>query len=59
MRTHASWRDMPLEFGTWETAYKRYRLWRDLGLWQRLLALLGDAPIDESTEMTLEDALSA
>jgi transposase len=39
VRTHASWRDMPLEFGKWETAYKRYRLWRDLGLWQRLLAL--------------------
>ena len=58
-RAHASWRDMPLEFGKWETAYKRYRLWRDLGLWQRLLALLGDTPIDESTEMTLEDALSA
>jgi transposase len=53
VRTHASWRDMPLEFGKWETAYKRYRLWRDLGLWQRLLALLGDAPIDESTEVTL------
>jgi transposase len=53
VRTHASWRDMPLEFGKWETAYKRYRLWRDLDLWQRLLALLCDAPIDESTEVTL------
>jgi transposase len=26
MRTHSSWRDLPLEFGKWETAYKRYRL---------------------------------
>jgi hypothetical protein len=35
---------MPLEFGKWETAYKRYRLWCDLGLWQRLLAALDDGP---------------
>ena len=53
VRTHASWRDMPLEFGKWETAYKRYRLWNDTGLWQRLLALLGDTPIAESAEVTL------
>jgi hypothetical protein len=33
---------MPLEFGKWETAYKRYRLWQVTGLWQRLLTVLGD-----------------
>jgi len=33
---------MPLEFGKWETAYKRYRLWHDSGLWQRLLAVIAD-----------------
>ena len=53
VRTRASWRDMPLEFGTWETAYKRYRLWNHTGLWQRLLALLGDATIAGSAEVTL------
>jgi transposase len=41
VRTRASWRDMPLEFGKWETAYKRYRLWRDTGLWQIIAAALG------------------
>jgi hypothetical protein len=44
---------MPLECGKWETAYKRYRLWQDTGLWPRLLALLDDAPVDTSTEVTL------
>jgi hypothetical protein len=38
---------MPLEFGKWETAYKRWRLWQDTGLSQRLLSLLGD-DADES-----------
>jgi hypothetical protein len=53
VRTPASWRDLPLEFGKGETASKRYRLGNDTGLWQRLLALLGDAPIAESAEVTL------
>ena len=53
MRTRSSWRDLPLEYGKWATAYKRYRLWHDTGLWQRLLALLDDSPQDESTEVTL------
>ena len=40
VRSHASWRDMPDGFGKWETAYKRYRLWRETGLWQRILSEL-------------------
>ena len=53
LRTRSSWRDLPLEFGKWEPAYKRYRLWHDTGFWQRLLAVLGDARIAESAEVTL------
>jgi hypothetical protein len=36
-----SWRAMPEEYGKWETAYKRYRLWCATGLWPRILATLG------------------
>jgi len=39
-RTDASWREIPEECGKWETAHKRYRLWRDSGLWQRILTAL-------------------
>src|SRR5215203_6125059 len=53
LRTRSSWRDMPLELGTWETAYRRRRLWQDAGLWQGLLALLGDDPVTPLTEVTL------
>ncbi len=41
-RTDASWREIPEECGKWETAYKRYRLWCDSGLWQRILTALTD-----------------
>ncbi len=39
-RTDASWREMPEKFGKWETAYRRYRLWLDQGLWQRITEAL-------------------
>jgi Putative transposase of IS4/5 family (DUF4096) len=41
VRTRSSWRDMPSAFGKWETAYKRYRLWRDTGLRHGIAATLG------------------
>ena len=42
MRTGSSWREMPEEYGKWETAYRRYRLWLEQGLWKRILEALGE-----------------
>lgn len=53
VRTRASWRDLPPECGKWETAYKRYRLWHDTGLWPQLLAALDHATGAQSTEVAL------
>ena len=39
--TELSWREIPEEYGKWETAYKRYRLWCDEGRWPRIVAALG------------------
>lgn len=36
----ASWRDLPEEFGPWQTAYYRYARWRREGLWQRIVETL-------------------
>jgi Putative transposase of IS4/5 family (DUF4096) len=41
-RTGSSWREMPQEFGKWETAYRRYELWVNQGLWPRILEALGE-----------------
>ena len=38
--TGLSWREMPAEYGKWETAYKRYRHWSDEGRWSRILEAL-------------------
>lgn len=41
-RTGSSWREMPQEYGKWETAYRRHELWSKQGLWQRILRVLGE-----------------
>jgi putative transposase of IS4/5 family DUF4096 len=53
VRNRASWRDMPLRFGKWERAYRRYRLWSDIGLWERLLQTLGGGPEEATAEVLL------
>ena len=44
-RTRSSWREMPEEFGKWERAYRRYELWLKQGLWQRIVAALGEGEL--------------
>jgi hypothetical protein len=41
-RTGSSWREMPEEYGKWETAYRRHELWVEQGLWRRILRALGE-----------------
>lgn len=57
MRTGSSWREMPEEYGKWETAYRRYRLWLEQGLLKRILeALAGErypGPATKGEEMSL------
>jgi hypothetical protein len=33
---------MPEEYGNWETAYRRYAVWVQQGLWPRILRVLGE-----------------
>jgi transposase len=40
LRTGVPWRDLPKEFGQWNSVYTRFRRWTRSGLWQRMLALL-------------------
>lgn len=42
VRGGGSWREIPAAWGKWETAYRRYRLWCDTGLWQCILTVLAD-----------------
>ncbi len=35
--TGATWRDLPADFGPWQTIYSRYRRWRSTGIWQQII----------------------
>jgi transposase len=36
-RAGASWRDLPIGYGSWKTVYNRHRRWSGDGTWERLL----------------------
>ncbi len=40
LRTGAPWRDLPSEFGPWQTVYKRFNAWSKSSIWQEILAML-------------------
>lgn len=43
-RCGIAWRDLPAEFGPWQTVWKRHRRYSGDGTWDHVLgALLGDA----------------
>jgi transposase len=48
LRTHASWRALPAEYGPWRTVYGRHRTWVRTGLWPRIVDALNDTATSTS-----------
>ena len=44
VRAGAPWRDLPDEFGKWNSVFKRFRRWAKKGVWKRLFTELGENP---------------
>jgi transposase len=44
LRTGAPWRDLPPDYGNWNTVQRRFCRWRDKGIWENLLESLVDKP---------------
>jgi hypothetical protein len=40
IRTGSPWRDLPQDFGPWQTIHTRYQRWRKVGIWQQILDML-------------------
>lgn len=44
LRTGAPWRDLPPDYGNWNTVQRRFCRWRDKGIWEKMLDSLVDNP---------------
>jgi len=43
-RTGAHWRELPEEFGKWNSVFQRYNRWSAKGVWESLFKALADDP---------------
>jgi len=43
-RTGSPWRDLPAEFGAWNSVFKRFRRWVKAGVFERIFNTLSDDP---------------
>ncbi len=44
LRTRAPWRDLPPDYGNWNTVQRRFCRWRDKGIWENIVETLIDEP---------------
>ena len=44
VRAGAPWRDLPAEFGHWNSVFQRIRCWAKKGVWQRIFDVLVEDP---------------
>jgi len=44
LRTGAPWRDLPPDYGHWNTVQRRFCRWRDKGIWESILESLINEP---------------
>ena len=44
VRTGAPWRDLPDEFGNWNSVFRRFSRWSEKGVWDNMFAVLADDP---------------
>ena len=52
-RTGSHWRELPEEFGNWNSVFQRYNRWSEKGVWDRIFEALAD---DRDFEFVMMDA---
>jgi transposase len=59
-RVGSPWRDLPAEYGPWQSAYDRFRIWAKQGVFQQLMeAMIAEAAARGETDLGLVSVDSA
>lgn len=59
-RTGSPWRDLPVEFGPWQSAYDRFRIWARQGVFRQLMeAVIAEAAARGEADLGLVSVDSA
>jgi transposase len=53
LQTGTSWRELPAQFGPWQTVYHRYQRWRQAGIWPQVLDILSQSTATAPPEVSL------
>jgi transposase len=54
MRTGAPWRDLPEEFGNWNSIFRQFRRWADSGVWDVILEALAGSGVSDNALQTID-----
>ncbi len=62
VRTSSPWRDLPPDFGPWNSAFRRFSRWSRSGVWPRVFEVVADDPdfeyaIVDSTIIAVRQAI--
>jgi transposase len=53
----APWRDLPSEFGNWNSVWRQFRRWTQAGLWDVLLQALADGAGDADALQMIDSTI--
>jgi transposase len=56
-RTGVPWRDLPPEFGNWNSVHRQYRRWTEGGVWDVMLAALSDSEASDNTLQMIDSTI--
>src|SRR6201993_4910740 len=57
MRPGAPWRDLPQEFGNWNSIFRQFRRWADSGIWDVILEALAGSGVSDATLQMIDSTI--
>ena len=56
-RTGSPWRDLPADFGNWNSVHRQYRRWTEAGIWDVMLAALAESDAAATTMQMIDSTI--